>query len=261
MIVKQEDILSKVTAQYQPYIEAMRTPDLKSGKDADNKTHILLALTKACALANQISNDRMADKFIVEEFYKLARQRMPNARLGEITFAFQKGILRELGDFYGINAVTCFNWLKAYYELNERKQAIKEFHNLLDAPKFEKIERKNDDSLVFDAFEQFKKDGTLPFGVKASLLYMSICKIKGIDPDKKGQSLIMDSKIRMDIRIEAIETYKMELFKKNTSRKQIENLIEQCDIPDLNPSYKRVCRSIALRYYFEECIKLNKKPL
>lgn len=63
----QKDLIEKVTEQYKPYIQALRTPDLKSQTPIDNYKVIYNAIIIACEYTGAAKTEENgATRFLAE---------------------------------------------------------------------------------------------------------------------------------------------------------------------------------------------------
>jgi IS1 family transposase len=260
-ITKQTDLIEKVSAHYRPYIEALRTPDLKSKDSATNLFEILQALIQTTALTGKINEDKNVDKFICEQFYEQIKVKYPHARHGEISLAFKKGALGEYGEYFGINVTTCWKWWKSYIESKELIEAKREWVNLMEMPRHDPdVKPLNlNESMkepILNAFKDFKETGRLPY--TAASFYNVICQLKGV------KTLIGNVELRNQIKKEAFDNYRESLVQKGTNRKDpktFQELLDWCTKPKMNPTYEKETRKLALKYYFKECQLMNKEPI
>lgn len=258
-IVKQDDLILKVSEQFRPYILALRTQNLKDGGEADNLKAIYKSIIMAGALAGYSKiDDNGANKFMAEKFYEQVKVKYPHARHGEIELAFNKGALKEYGDYFGLNVQTLWGWFKKYQESPELLAAKREWIGLIEAPITAKPVLNLKESMkepILNAFKEFQEDKRLPFA--APSFYRLICQLKGV------KSVIENKELRQVIRKEAFDNYRNMLVsnKKNVKdRKQFDELLEWA-MKGINPSYDSEARKVALKYYFEECITNNVLPI
>lgn len=254
-----KDLINKVTAQYQPYILAQRTPDLKSQSRFDNLKSIYKSIVLATEYTGSLkAEDEKAYVYITEKFLDECIIKYPYARHGEIELAFRKGALKEFGEYFGINVQTCWGWFKKYMESRELLAAKREWIDLIELPKTDKPIMRNLEEMkepILNAFNEFKIDGRLPY--TASSFYSLICQIKGV------KSVIENKELRTKIRNEALQNYRANLVSKKTQlkdRKQFDDLLEWA-AKGINASYDTETRRVALKYYFEECINTKTLPI
>lgn len=260
-ISKQNDLINQVSEHYRPYIEALRTSDLKSKDKASNLFAILQALTQATALTGKINEDKNVDKFICENFLDQIKVKYPHARHGEISLAFKKGALGEYGEYFGINVTTCWKWWKSYAESKELLEAKRQWINLQESD----MEGRSNKPLmlkedikepILNAFKEYLNSKQLPY--TASSFYSVICKLKGV------KTLIGNPEIRNQIKNEAYENYRVKLVTSGINRKDpktFNELLDACLKNRMNPTYESETRRLALKYYFEECKLMNKEPI
>lgn len=255
MELTKTDIISKVSAQYRPYIEALRTPNLKDSNRVDNLKAIYTALITATTYTGAKNEDNGANKFLSEKFYEEIFIKYPYARHGEIMLAFKKGALREYGEYFGVNVQTLYNWFKKYQESDELKKAKLECNQLLD----EETGIKRADKPIGSVFEvtidhvnnlflEYKVSGNLPSF--ARIYYDSLCKIKGV------KSLITDKEARELIRESSFKEYIASLRAKKYHIKEPDNYNKLINSFDKDSAtFASISKRLALKWYFDEQIK------
>ena len=255
MELTKTDIISKGSAQYRPYIEALRTPNLKDSNRVDNLKAIYTALITATTYTGAKNEDNGANKFLSEKFYEEIFIKYPYARHGEIMLAFKKGALREYGEYFGVNVQTLYNWFKKYQESDELKKAKLECNQLLD----EEAGIKRSDKPISGMFEvtidninnlyfDYKLNKELPSF--ARVYYDSLCKIKGV------KSLISDKGAREEIRENSFREYNDSLKAKKYHIKEPDNYKKLINSFDKDSAtFASISKRLALKWYFDEQIK------
>lgn len=261
-LIQQEDLINKISQQYQPYIKALRTPDLRSQSRSSNLAAILNSLVLCTAMGKKISDDREADKFITEKLYDELMIKYPFVRHGEIDFAFRKGALGEYDHLFpkdkyiGVNVQTCFKWIRFYLESEDLKKAKRAWIDLTEMPKTAKTITSVDlTESIKQAYKEYLETGNLPF--TASHYYIVLCRLHNV------KSLIKDNSVRVSIRESAMKEYRASLVEKKLNLKdnpQFEQLIKWC-LEGKNPTYDSFSRRLALKYYFDECKGNGKQPI
>ncbi len=64
-------------------------------------------------------------KFIFDNLPAELRNVVPGMRSGEISIAIKRGLLKEFGDYFGLNVAEILRFCKSHYDSNERAQAAK----------------------------------------------------------------------------------------------------------------------------------------
>lgn len=256
-------LIDKVSEQYKPYIEALRTPTLKSQDKGSCLKFIYSALIKSSALAGKISTDSNADKFISEEYYKIAIQELPNLTFGQIEQAFKKGMLGEFkhafpkDQYIGVNVSTMWTFTKAYLESTELKMAKKECIDLHELPTSDKpvagifeLTREQ----VLSVYSDFLKDGVVP--VYGRVYYDGICKLKGV------KTLINKSEVRASIKLRARQEYENSLISKKINKKEPDLFRSLMNSFDKNSkTFESISKRLALLEYFKECKENGLEPI
>lgn len=255
-LTKQTDLIEKISAQYKPYIEALRTPTIKDTNRVDCLKHIYASLQ--LSMSYQSQEDNGAAKFISEQFYDQALIKYPFARLGEITNAFKKGALKEYGDYFGINVQTVWNWFKKYQESSELLAAKREWVNLVENDKTHFSDKplanfEITKEQILSVYSDYLSSGDIP--VYAKVYYDAILKIKGV------KTLIDDQTIRLKIRNDARDWYENDLKSKKYHIKEPNNFKHLIDtFCGQNRTYESVSKRFALKEYFNYC-KINNKEV
>lgn len=255
-LTKQTDLIEKISAQYKPYIEALRTSTIKDTNRIDCLKHIYASLQ--LSMSYQSQEDNGAAKFISEQFYDQALIKYPFARLGEITNAFKKGALKEYGDYFGINVQTVWNWFKKYQESSELLAAKREWINLVELGETHialepKVQLDITKEQILSLYSDFLESGDIP--VYAKVYYDAILKTKGV------KTLIEDNEVRGRIRDTAKAWYENDLKSKKYHIKEPNNfkiLIET--FCGQNRTYESISKRFALKEYFNYC-KINNKEV
>ena len=253
-IAKQTDLIEQVAAQYRPYIEALRTPDLKSQKRSDNLNHIYKSIVLAMELVgSKNAENQDSIKFISEKFLEEISVKYPFARHGEISLAFKKGALKEYGEYFGFNVQTCWIWFKKYMESPELLAAKRQWIDIIELPKKVPLLTAQSDipkEPIMNVFKDYKDKGVMP--VYASVYYRAICKYKGL------KTLVSSDEQREKISKEAEIVYENDLRAKRYHIKDPKNFaicmeqFNKSSATKLSLSFK-----IALRMYFDSIDELE----
>jgi len=123
------------------------------------------------------------------------QDKVPDMRIGEISYAFDRGVNREFGDFYGLNVNEFVRFCRAHYDSPQRAQAAQVVMKPVEPPKAppstEQIFYMYKNNLL-DAFEKNKVGGR--FEVSGPGLY-DFCNKLGL--------IIFTTKEKYDILAEA----------------------------------------------------------
>ena len=265
-VTKSVNILDKISVQYRPYIEAMRTPDLKSSSREANIKAIVDSLTKALLFKKQVSNDDKSDRLMAEILLIELQVKLGMIRHGQIELAFRNGIIGEYGEFFGVNPATMFQWCKAFWNSREQKESVKEWHKALDEeagikraeqPVGKILELEPEQILSFwDDYLNERFVWWPNFPPYSFVYYNAIVKIKGV------KSLIESEEVRKSIKERTFKEYERELKEKKMHIKEPENykiLINGFDKE--SPRFKVISQKLALMEYFKECKSKGIKPI
>lgn len=250
--------VEKLPPVFREYIQAAQSNTLGDCSRPDNLKAIYGYIVEAMALAGmKQADDGQALKFISEQLYNELMIKFRNIKHGELRLAFRKGVLKEFGEYFGINVQTCYNWVKYYYSSEELKRAKSEFNRILDEQSGVK---KSDVPLVgfqvpkesiLSLFNDFKKGEQLPS--YSRIYYDAILKIKGV------KTLINDNDLRAKIKDEAKQEYGDGLGKKGIRLKEPEKYAILMNSFDKDSkTFESLTKKIALKYYFQECINEGK---
>lgn len=88
-----------------------------------NTQTLIPFITRAFAMKGQASSTEDV-VFIAMELAKILDSRQLSLSDQEIAIAFNNGIFGEYGDYYGINAVTCYEWICGYLSSPERRRFV-----------------------------------------------------------------------------------------------------------------------------------------
>lgn len=145
--------------------------------------------------------------------------------LDEIYIAFSEGVRGVYGEFYGLNNVTYFKWLKSYKESEQRRNALFELNKLREPVKIElpqktysnseiyELNKSNIIDFYYNYYLKEKECITFPY----SLIYKTLDCAKIIDYSKneriemyKKAQFVLESKLRNDRAKGIIKGSKME---------------------------------------------------
>jgi hypothetical protein len=88
------------------------------------KSSIAVIVQKLFAIAGQ-SPEKKDVELICKEICADLQKRYKGMTLSEVDYALNAGVRGEYGEYYGINVVTINKWLRAYYNSDERKEAMR----------------------------------------------------------------------------------------------------------------------------------------
>lgn len=251
----QKDLIEKVTERYKPYIQALRTPDLKSQTPIDNYKAIYNAIIIACEYTGAAKTEENgATRFLAENLLKELLSKFPFIRHGEIELALKKGALKEYGEYFGINMQTLYGWVKKYLGSQELIAAKREWVDLIEVPRSDvpvaKIFELTNEQIK-SLFNDYKSGEPLP--IYARIYYDELCKKKNV------KTLVNSDSVRSEIRTNARIEYEKGLKAKNYHTNDPANfklLMEQFTAS--NKTYQGISKRLALQSYFSELIKDGK---
>jgi hypothetical protein len=164
-------------------------------------------------------------KFQIQELSKDIDKNFNKLTVEELYIAFSEGVRGIYGEFYGLNNVTYFKWLKSYKESETRRNALFELNKLREPVKLELPQKQYSNSEIYELnkvniidfyYNYFLKEKeciTFPY----SLIYKTLdcCKIinysvnERIEMYKKAQ-FVLESKLRNERAKGIIKASKME---------------------------------------------------
>jgi len=164
-------------------------------------------------------------KFQIQELSKDIDKNFNKLTVEELYIAFSEGVRGIYGEFYGLNNVTYFKWLKSYKESETRRNALFELNKLREPVKLELPQKQYSNSEIYELnkaniidfyYNYFLKEKeciTFPY----SLIYKTLdcCKIinysvnERIEMYKKAQ-FVLESKLRNERAKGTIKASKME---------------------------------------------------
>jgi hypothetical protein len=257
-LTKSTNILDKVSGQYRPYIEAMRTPDLASSKRTDNVNAIVLSLSKALLFKKVVSQDDKSDRLMAETLLIELQIKMKHLRHGQIELAFRNGIIGEYGEFFGVNPATMFQWCKAFINSRQHKEAVIEWNKLLDEEAGIKRAEKPTGKIlelepkqILDFYEEYLSESFVQwpsFPPYSFVYYDAICKIKGV------KTLINSSEVRAEIKRRTNFEYENKLKSDKIHIKEPDRFKElMLNFTFESPTFIHISKKLALSEYFKEC--------
>ncbi|MFD2599876.1 hypothetical protein ACFSQ3_13040 [Sphingobacterium corticis] len=198
-------------------------------------------------------------EYITNNLYDSVLSACPYVRIAEIPIAIEKGILGDLGEFFGLNVVTFTNFIKRHYASEKRAK------NASQLPKSEEqkpaptesevLDR--DKSLLISAFDMYKSvgyyedHGNYMYRVAAKKL-----KLFDLSPERK-KSFLDQGKVR------AIEKLKNEQVQKPFDRHRInQEIIDAQNLTKDSDGLRRVYKEslqLALMDYFKGLMEMGEE--
>ncbi|RKR84886.1 hypothetical protein BDD43_5139 [Mucilaginibacter gracilis] len=168
---QQADSAPQYTSNLVPTASATAMAQLLNSPLAIQATPQQLEYTLAQAMAKAFAdmginttdrNDEIT--YLVQNMPAEVLRTLPNIRLSEIPVAINRGILRQFGNFFGLNVATFMHFLMAHYQSEQRLNAIKAHSAALASqapkpvPSAQQI-KQNRISRIATAFYQYKTTG------------------------------------------------------------------------------------------------------
>lgn len=252
LTVIEKTAFNKLPESLRPFTEARIEKPIKNIHDIELKGKCLEIIGVSFAEQGQMGIEPSVMAFQRDCLFTELRS---NSRFGTLTLtevrnAFKMGIRGESGPFFGMCPKTYHQFLKYYYDRPERIEGMKQYLALIEEPKrTEKpLHVKLDETAksCLNAFEHYKQTKELPFACGG--YYNFLWKDKGV--------IKWDKKERAEIKDEAEKSYVIELKSKKASGKISQNAYEVIlSGLDTDPSLVQKMKRIALKRYFDKCIK------
>ena len=186
-----------------------------------------------------------------------------NYTIQDIKLAFKLGVRGELGEYYGLNAKTFYDWLKTY----KNKFMYPAFNTIIklipkkeaEKPKQEEINNLNKD-LICDFYEKYKISKLYTFNDFVNLIYNFLNKLKLINLSKIEKSNIIN---------ESKNQLKIELTERNENLSNMGKVYHKIDLKkafqeielnsskDYQISINMTAKKIALKVFIDNCIEQN----
>lgn len=178
----------------------------------------------------------------------------------EIKLAFKLGVRGELGEYYGLNAKTFYDWLKAY-KTKFLQPALNNIIKLLpqkevEIPKQEEIDN-NNKILICNFFEEYKTTKNYTFNDFGNLIYDFLKKLNLI-------SLLEDEKV--EILNQSKNQLKIELSQRNEDLIKLGKVYHKIDLKkafqeieldgkDYQTRVYMIAKKIALQRFINTCVE------
>lgn len=195
-------------------------------------------------------------QFQTETLYNELSGKFKSLTLSEIKEAFRLGIRGETGPFFGMCAKTYHQFIKHWFEREERGKAWELYISkvngwkLAEKPALDKSFFFRACEKAFTRYRERKEMPEVPFS-----LYDFI-------KEYTGEETLIDRLDYPKIKIEAERIYKEKI--KHSALKEMARewkLIADETHPDFNKVYANSIKEVATKYYFESLIKQNKTTI
>lgn len=183
-----------------------------------------------------------------------------NYTIEEIKLAFKLGVRGELGEYYGLNAKTFYDWLKAY-KTKFLQPALNNIIKLLpqkevEIPKQEEIDN-NNKILICNFFEEYKTTKKYTFNDFGNLIYDFLKKLNLISllEDEKAE-IINQSKNQLKIELSQRNEDLIKLGKvyhKIDLKKAFQEI--ELDGKDYQTRVYMIAKKIALQRFINTCVE------
>jgi len=205
--------------------------------DLVNKTHLIAGIKH--------SGDIRELNTTVSEIIAELRFNKTNIRINEIEIAFQNGVHKKYGDYFGLNAVTFCGFIKSYILDPTRLEAIK-LKNMTEEKKQPTLQERFETAknLALTAYDKFDKGQSIE--LEGATVYRFLAGLKVIVYDDEEQAQFMTGATNEVIA-------KKNLEKVTSMDKNVRNLIQKQldDISLLSEKIKLTAQHNGLVQYFE----------
>jgi hypothetical protein len=114
---------------------ALNSPSATAATPQQLEYVLARAMAKAFADMGLKTADRTDEvTYLVQTMPAEVCKHLPGIKLDEIPIAINRGILRQFGDFYGLNVATFMHFLTQHYQSRQRAEAVKAAMAQADEP-------------------------------------------------------------------------------------------------------------------------------
>ncbi len=197
--------------------------------------------------------------YITNGLYDSVLKACPYVRIAELPIAIEKGILGDLGDFYGLNVVTFTNFIKRHYESEKRAKNASQLPRSEEKKptpsESEVLDR--DKSLLISAFEMYKSVGY--YEDHGNYMYrVAVKKLDLFKPSVERQRAYLEQG-----KSRAVEKLKNEQMQRPFDRNKItQEISDAVNLVKDSDGLKRVYKEslqIALMDYFKGLVEIGEE--
>lgn len=118
-------------------LQAFNTKKISDCSPRELDTNLIPAVTNAFKFIGKRDSESLSGelKFIYDNLPGELRTLVPAMRSGEISISIKRGLLKEFGEYYGINVAEILRFCKTHYESIERSNAAKVILKPIDTAK------------------------------------------------------------------------------------------------------------------------------
>lgn len=129
---EQTFILQKVEPHLQAIVKFFDNPTVMQVSESELKSAIDIAITKILMDTGRQMPDEDI-KYMVNELAFSFVTKYRSVRIPEIAVAFKRGVRKEYGDYFGINAAELERFIRCYVEDINRQNAMKSYLKAIEA--------------------------------------------------------------------------------------------------------------------------------
>ncbi len=242
-------------------LEVKATFSMLSSK-ADPKAlqnEVLTGIAMAFAMTGQKSNFSQEEfknelAFLVKNTSDQILIEVPNIRLEEIPLAIKKGILGELGEWFGLNVVTFVKFIKVYYESEKRLKImidnrIPEPEKLPPSPEELRIA---ENEIIVNAFKKFSETGS--YEDHGNHIYNKL-DARGLIPYTGDRKKKFMEEAKSNLLARNNTKTALSLEEKRTFERVVSAIMN--NTPDSRKDIVREAKKIALKVLFNELIEME----
>ena len=179
--------------------------------------------------------------------------------LKDIELAFKLGVRGEMGEYYGLNPKTFYDWLKKYkdkflFPALEKVESLLPKKTVQEPPK--EVVQGNNKEIVCNVLESFKQTKKYDFNDFGNMIYNFLERIGIINFSiQEKENIISESKIK----------FKLDLAKRNEELNNLGKVYQKIDLTkafdeleresnkDYETQIKILAKKIALQRFIENC--------
>lgn len=264
LTIREQGAIGMVPVQLQKYLVAKFNTVIKNYDDYDLERGIKnIVIVSFAELGIKDAGDEKVVTFLRETLFKDFRApKFEHITLEEIKLFISNGIRGEYPTFNGmmntLNVQNIHFWIKCGMASKDREVALKEFNRTLDAAQKEnnvEVPPEYYRTASIAAFDDYKKDGTLPFF--PHVIYDYLAEQIGSEYQKgeeKFKTLITDQRKRVELFTQAKNTFKSKNLpeKKRQDPKTLEELFSKQE-----RAFEFLVKRVYLAEFFNQLISTN----
>lgn len=256
LTIIENKLIQKLPVQQKQFVIAKFSKTIRNTTDLELKERIIDIVQVTLAESGiRDQHDELVIKFLSNTLFEdLKKPKFNHLTLEEIKLAMSMGVRLSYGQFMGINITTIHYWLKCYQVDVDRENSLNKYNRMLSEAETINIPVKLSNAELLthclNAFEEYKKDGTMPFSPHAT--YEAIKELQGV------KTLIKYSdweKVKKEAKQNLVALTKSKASRKTDIPGMLKKLMYTTE-----SQYEFEIKKVGLKYFFDELIKTD-KPL